>query len=136
MPKGVYQRQPAEAFTNNLNGQSAVLTAGYMAPVEGKGDEVSVAPVKMVAMKLDRHYRPAGDYEVVGYLKKEVVKKFPDGQTKVIEPEEFIAGQMAPPPFPGVINENKVWASTTIRVPEAEAKIMRLNKIAERAFDD
>lgn len=117
MPKGVYDRQPNAAVFQN---------------------EPQTAPetIKMIAMKLDRHYRPMGQYEVVGYLKKEVVKKMPSGEMKVVEPEEFIAGEMAPPPFPGVINDHKVWAQTTIRVPEAEAKTMRQNRIAERAFED
>ena len=115
MPRGVYERQPTAAV-------EAAIPASE--------------PVKMVAMKLLRHYRPMGDYEVVGYLKKEVTKKFPDGQIKVVEPEEFIPGEKAPPPFPGVLNENKVWAGTTIKVPEDEGKTMKRQGIAERDFDD
>jgi hypothetical protein len=114
MPRGVYERQP---------------TADVAIPAS--------EPVKMLAMKLERNYRPAGDnYEVVGYLKKEVTKKFPDGQIKVVEPAEFIPGQKAPPPFPGVLNEYKIWAGTTIKLPEAEAKHIAKLGIATRDFDD
>jgi len=111
-----------------------VPTAAAVA--EGIETVVSPKPVKLVAMKLLRHYRPADAYEVVGYLKKEVTKKFPDGQIKVVEPEVFIPNEKAPPPFPGVLNEYKVWAGTTIKVPEDEGKIMKRQGIAERDFDD
>ena len=115
MPKGVYDRQP-----------TAAVEAAIPAPES----------VKMLAMKLERHYRPTGDYEVVGYMKPEVKKKQPNGDFKVVEPEEFIAGMQAPAPFPGVVSTGKVWASTTIKLPEAEAKnIMRLG-IAARDFED
>ena len=115
MPRGVYERQPTAAV-------EAAIPASE--------------PVKMVAMKLDRHYRPHGEYEVVGYLKKAVTKKFPDGQIKVVEPEEFIPGEKCPPPFPGVINESKIWAGTTIKLPEVEAKHIARLGIASRDFDD
>jgi hypothetical protein len=114
MPRGVYDRQPTAT-------DEAAIPA--------------TEPVKMIAMKLERHYRPLGDYEVVGYLKPEVKRKLPSGEFKVVEPEEFIEGEQAPAPFPGVVSTGKVWASTTIRLPEAEAKnIMRLG-IAARDFD-
>jgi hypothetical protein len=114
MPRGVYDRQPTAT-----------------ADVEA----TPATEVKMVAMKLERHYCPLGDYEVVGYLKPEVKRKLPSGEFKVIEPEEFIEGEQAPAPFPGVVSTGKVWASTTIKLPEAEAKnIMRLG-IAARDFD-
>jgi hypothetical protein len=128
MPRGVYERQHT---ANHIVSQPDQTGTNLLA----SGEEVSVAP-KLVAMKLLRHYRPVGDYEVVGYLKKEVTKKFPDGQIKVVEPEEFIPGEKAPPPFPGVLNENKVWAGTTIKVPEDEGKTMKRHGIAERDFDD
>ena len=110
MPRGVYERQTAEV--------------------------VVTEPVKMVAMKLERHYHPRGDYEIVGYMKPEVKKKQPKGEFKVIEPEEFISGEQAPAPFPGVVSTGKVWASTTIKVPEDEAKAMKRLGIAERDFED
>lgn len=89
------------------------------------GQKPIEAPVKMVAMKLERHYRPAGPYEIVGYLKPEVKRKTATGDWKVVEAEEFIAGEPAPAPFPGVGYDSKVWARTTIKVPEDEARTMR-----------
>lgn len=115
MPRGIYDRQPTVA-----------VEAAIPAP----------EPVKMLAMKLERHYHPRGAYEVVGYLKEAVTKKFPDGQIKIVEPEEFIPGEQAPAPFPGVISTGKVWAQTTIKLPEDEAKSIAKLGIASRDFDD
>lgn len=118
MPKGVYERQSA-------------------AVAEVIPDEVGVAPVKMIAMKLERHYRPASpNFEIVGYLKPAVTKKTPSGEMKVIEAEEFIPGEQAPAPFPGVVSTGKIWASTTIKLPEAEAKNIAKLGIGKRDFDD
>jgi hypothetical protein len=114
MPKGVYDRNPVAAVA----------------------ETTAPEPVKMLAMKLERHYRPLGAYEVVGYLKKAVTKKFPDGLIKIIEPEEFIPGEQAPAPFPGVVSTGKVWAQTTIKLPEDEAKSIAKLGIASRDFDD
>lgn len=106
------------------------------APVSEWVPMPDMAPIKLVAMKLLRHYRPAGDYEVVGYTKPAVSKKMPTGEMKVVEPEEYIVGEQAPAPFPGVISTGKVWANTTIKVPEEEGKIMKRLGIAERDFED
>lgn len=120
MPKGVYERQPAEALE----------------PAGRDGPEQFPA-IKMVAMKLLRHYKPAGaNFEVVGYTKAAVSKKMPNGEMKVVEPEEYIVGEQCPPPFAGVISTGKIWASTTIKVPEDEAKTMKRLGIAERDFED
>lgn len=113
MPRGVYDRSP---------------TADAV--------EDAPEPVKMIAMKLERHYRPAKEFEVVGYHKPEVKRKFPDGTMKVVEPAEFIKGEAAPAPFPGVISTGKIWAGTVIKLPEAEAKNIRNLGIASRDFDD
>lgn len=93
------------------------------------------AAVKMVAMKLERHYLPVGAYEVVGYLKPALTRKNAAGELIVVEPEKFIPGEQAPPPFPGVVNA-KVWASTTIKLAEDEAKNISRLGIAKRDFDD
>jgi hypothetical protein len=117
MPKGVYERQPVEAID--------VIEAP------------AIAPVKMVAMKLLRHYRPAkANFEIVGYTKAAVSKKMPNGEMKVVEPEEYITGEQCPPPFAGVVSTGKIWASTTIKVPEDEGKTMKRLGIAERDFED
>lgn len=92
--------------------------------------------VRLVAMKLLRHYRPIGDYEVVGYTKPAVSKKMPGGEMKVVEREEYIPGEQHPAPFPGVISTGKVWANTTIKVSEEEGKTMKRLGIAERDFED
>lgn len=89
----------------------------------------------MIAMKLERHYVPRGEFEIVGYHKPEVKKKTATGDWKVVEPEEFVEGEACPPPNPGVGYPNKIWASTVIRVPEEEAKTMHRLGIAARNFD-
>jgi hypothetical protein len=104
--------------------------------IEAPEPVASEPAIKMVAMKLLRHYRPVGAYEVVGYLKTAIERKQSDGTVKVIEPEEYIPGQQAPAPFPGVVSTGKVWANTTILVPEDEGKTMRRLGIAERDFED
>lgn len=92
---------------------------------------------KMVAMKLLRHYCPASpNFEIVGYTKAAVSKKMPNGEMKVVEPEEYIPGEQCPPPFAGVVSTGKIWSSTTIKVPEDEAKTMKRLGIAERDFED
>lgn len=92
--------------------------------------------VKMVPMKLDRHYRPYGAFEIVGYHKPEVKKKNSAGIEFVAEPSEFISGEKAPPPFPGVGFDSKVWAGTVIRLPEDEAKVIRKAGIGSLEFED
>lgn len=92
-------------------------------------------PVAMIAMKLERHYQPGGDYQVVGYHKPEVKRKDAAGREIVVSPEEFIEGEMAPPPYPGVGFDGKVWASTVIRLPEEEARRVQKQKIGIRDFD-
>ncbi len=96
----------------------------------------SVPEVKMRAMQLNRHYRPMGDYEIVGYMQPEITRKGPDGKETILQEAAFIPDVMAPSPMPGVANANKVWATTIIRVPVEEAKRMRANNIAERTVED
>jgi hypothetical protein len=81
---------------------------------------------------------------VVGYLKEAVKQKDAAGNMRVIEPEQFIEGEMKPHQSPGVgfgrmemkdktwVNA-KIWAGTTIKVPLDEAKYVVAKKIAERA---
>jgi hypothetical protein len=89
---------------------------------------------------------PADTYEIVGYLKEAVKRKDAAGNWKIIEPEEFIEGEMKPHQSPGVgfgamvmkdgttVNA-KIWAGTRIKVPVDEAKYVVAKKIAERADD-
>ena len=90
---------------------------------------------RLVSMKLDRHYVPKGEFEIVGYHKPEVKKKTSTGDWKVVEPAEFVEGEACPPPNPGVGYPNKIWATTVIRVPEDEARNMQRLGIAIRDFD-
>lgn len=89
----------------------------------------------MIAMKLERNYQPSGAFELVGYHKPEVKRKDAAGREIVVSPEEFIEGEMAPPPYPGVGFDGKVWASTVIRLPEEEARRVQKQKIGIRDFD-
>lgn len=91
---------------------------------------------KLQAMELKRNYRPIGVYELVGYLRPEVKKKNAAGVLEVVVPKQFIDGEMAPPPVPGVVHANKIWAGTVIRVPADEAKVMRNAGIAEASLED
>lgn len=96
----------------------------------------AVPAVKMVAMELLRNYRPAGVFEIVGYVRPAVIRKDAAGREYEAQPAEFVAGEMAPPPQAGVGTSGKIWARTIIRVPHDEGRTMRANGIAERSVDD
>lgn len=118
MPKGVYERKPQE---NSM-----------------------AEPQKMFPVLLQKNYVPMGEYEIVGYLKEAVKAKDAAGNWKIIEPEQFVKGEMKPHESPGVgfgamvmkdgstVNA-KIWAGTQIKVPVDEAKYVVSKKIAERA---
>jgi hypothetical protein len=124
MPKGVYERKPKEPDVS---------------PPETK--------TKLFPVVLTKNHVPKGEYEIVGYLKEAIKRKDAAGNWRVIEPEEFIAGQMKPHDSPGVgfgeyidkatgkKTNAKIWAGTTIAVPVEEAKFLVSKKIAERADD-
>jgi hypothetical protein len=105
----------------------------------------TIAP-KLFPVTLTKNYVPAGTYEIVGYLKEAVKAKDAAGNMKIIEPEEFIKGEMKPHQSHGVgfgpmemkdktMVNAKIWAGTTIKVPVDEAKRAVSLKIAERADD-
>lgn len=110
MPKGVYERKPKD---NEMTDTGA---ASQMFPV-----------------LLNKNYVPRGKYEIVGYLKEAVKRKNAAGQMIVVEPEEFVEGEMKPAPHPGVGFKDKVWAGTHIKLPIDEAKALVAKKIADRA---
>lgn len=99
---------------------------------------------KLFPVVLTKNYVPMGQYEIVGYVKEAVKRKDAAGNWKVVEPEEFISGEMKPHQTPGVgfgememkdgskVNA-KIWAGTQIKVPLEEAKYVVSKKIAERA---
>jgi hypothetical protein len=85
---------------------------------------------KMVAMKLERNYRPAGDtFEIVGHTRPEIKRKDPSGKEVVIQKEEWIAGEAMPSAIPGAGFANKIWAGTVISLPLDEAKTVQKNRI-------
>lgn len=116
MPKGVYERKPKEPD---------------MSPPEAKTK--AKTETKMFPVVLSKNYVPRGDYEIVGYLKEAVERKNAAGRIEIIEPEEFIEGEMKPHATPGVGYPGKIWAGTTLRLPIDEAKFVISKKIAERA---
>lgn len=126
MPKGVYER----------NKEISTMTTETAAP----------QPSKLFPVVLLKNYVPAGNYEIVGYLKEAVKQKDAAGNWRVVEKEEFIEGEMKPHASPGVgfgamemkdgtMVNAKIWAGTTIKLPVDEAKTAVAKKIAERADD-
>lgn len=90
-------------------------------------------PAKMFPVRLLRNYRPAGEYELVGYQQQEIRQKDATGRQVVIQESKFVEGEMAPPPFPGVGFETKVWAETVLKLPTDEAKRLVGKNLAVRA---
>jgi hypothetical protein len=88
---------------------------------------------QMFPVTLVKNYAPIGDFNIVGWHKPERVQKGPDGKMHVMEVAEFVEGEMAPAPFPGVGFPNKIWAKTVIELPLDEAKGLVAKRIAERA---
>lgn len=115
MPKGVYERKPKDESMANE-------TAAPVQPSE-----------KLFPVKLLKNYHPAGAYEVVGYHQKEIIQKDSAGKAVVVQKAEFIEGQTAPPPYPGVGFDTKVWAETVVKLPLDEAKRLVGKHLAERA---
>lgn len=112
MPKGVYERKPKEI-----------------------PDMASETTTKLFPVLLTKNYMPKAEYEIVGYLKEAVERKNALGKMEIIEPEQFIEGEMKPHQTPGVGYPGKIWAGTTLRLPIEEAKFVISKKIAERADD-
>lgn len=125
MPRGVYERKPKE---NNMTETAVPQPSEPMA-------KVPEAPRKMFPVVLSKNYCPAGAYEIVGYLKKAVLRKDSFGVERIVEPEEFISGEMKPHEMPGVGFQGKIWAGTKVRLTLDEAKNVIAKKIAERADD-
>lgn len=110
-----------------------------MSPPEAKTE------VKMFPVTLIKNYVPRGQYEIVGYMKEAVKQKDAAGNMRVIEPEEWIQGEMKPHMTPGVgygeyfdkasnkTTNAKIWAGTQIKLPIDEAKFLVSKHIAERA---
>jgi hypothetical protein len=114
MPKGVYERKPKEDTMAN---------------------ETAAPPPseKMFPVKLLKNYRPAGDYQVVGHHRPEKSVKDAAGRIIVVQEAAFIEGEIAPPPFPGVGFDTKIWADTVLKLPMAEARRLVDKNLAARA---
>lgn len=110
---------------------------------------MQAAKPKLVAIKLERNYRPRGEYEVVGWDRPEKAVKRPDGKTIIIEEAAFVTEKYddelspdhgkvrpAPPPLSGTGTGGKIWAGTTIRLPVEEAKAVRKLGIGSYEIDD
>jgi len=82
---------------------------------------------------LNKHHCPAGAYEIVGYLKPKVERKDSTGKMIMVEPEQFVEGEMHPAPLPGTGFPNKIWAGTHIKLPVDEARRLVAAKLADRA---
>jgi len=115
MPKGVYERKPKEE-------PMASETAAPVQPSE-----------KLFPVKLLKNYVPIGKFELVGYHRPEIKQKDSAGRVSIVQEAAFIEGEMAPPPFPGVGFETKIWSETVLRLPIDEAKRLVGKNLAERA---
>ena len=122
MPKGVYERKSKEI--PHMASETTIAQQAPAASVE-----------KMFPVLLTKNCALSCKYEIVGYLKEAVKRKNAAGTWKIVEPEEFIKGEMKPHTSPGVGFPNKIWAGTTVRLPIAEAKRLIAVKAAERADD-
>lgn len=116
MPKGVYERKPKD--------ESIMANETAAAPQPSE----QLFPVRLL-----KNYRPAGDYEVVGYHRPEIKQKDTAGKMIVVQEAAFIEGEMSPPPFAGVGFESKVWAETVLKLPKDEAKRLVGKNLAVRA---
>lgn len=116
MPKGVYDRKSREENSMSEKNQAPVIETEKLFPVV-----------------LNKNYVPRGTYEVMGYDKPEVTRKDAAGRVIVVEPQEFIKGEMKPATYPGVGFEGKIWAGTYLKLPIEEAKNLIDSKVADRA---
>lgn len=107
-PVGVKGNEPAEqAPTEAAKEYNAGIEDGRQA--NAKVDMRPDPAKKLVTMKLEKNYRPEGEFVVVG-----------------TPPAAVLAGTGT---------EGKLWAGTTVKLTEAEAKKVHAAKIATRDFD-
>lgn len=140
MPRGVYDRNKKMAVENPAQSGNVTLKA---MEVPGLGSVPFVAfepdkapaqePVKMFPVKLLYNYRPFGEFTPVGWHKPAVEKKNAAGQMIIVEPAEFVEGEIKPAPYPGVGFPGKVWAGSVIGLPRDEAIVLINSRRAERA---
>lgn len=87
-------------------------------------------PVKMIDMRLERHYRPGTDeFKVIGHTQPEIRKKDSTGREVVLQHEEWKAGEAMPGAIPGAGYKDKIWAGTVVSLPVEEAKAVQRARI-------
>jgi len=109
----------------------------------------AVPPAQTVSVRLSRHYRPTGEFEVVGWHRPERKRKNAAGVEVVIQAAEFVQekdedevspnfGKIkpAPPMLSGTGFANKILAGTVIKVSKAEARRVRDLQIGTIEIDD
>jgi hypothetical protein len=107
-PVGAAGNEPAEqAPTQAAKEYNAGIEEGRQA--NARVDMRPDPAKKLVTMKLEKNYRPEGEYVVVG-----------------TPPAAVLAGTGT---------EGKLWAGTTVKLTEEEAKKVHAAKIASRDFD-
>ncbi len=135
MPKGYPNKKPVQFIEprtaleiERMLGDIAEseTVAVTVAPVEASPPMAEQPkPAKLIVMKLERNYRPASPFEVVGHLKPAVTRKNMAGVELTISPEQFIEGEPMPAAVAGTGFPHKLLAGTVIRICEDEAKSMR-----------
>lgn len=98
--------------------------------------EAAIEPVKMIAMRLDRHYCPSSSFEVVGHTKPEVKRKNSAGIEVIVEREEWVPNEPMPAAIAGTGFKDKFWAGTVLRLPVDEAKTVEKARIGVRSIED
>ena len=91
---------------------------------------------RMTPMRLKNNYRPYGEFEIVGHWQKAIRVKRADGKEIELQPEEFIKGDPAPAPQPGIGTSGKLWNGTIARFTSEEAKHLRKNGLADIEMED
>lgn len=91
---------------------------------------------RLARVRLERNYRPAGDYKVIGHTRPEIKRKDPTGNLVIFQREEFIPDEAMPAAIAGTGFADKLWAGTVIEVVEDEAKTIVKQKIGSLEFAD
>lgn len=111
-------RDEAEALGIEIDGRwsNGTLERKIAEVKKAKADEkkMSAEPGKKLCVRLHKNYRPAGWYRIVGHYNDE---------------NELIPGEMAPPPYPGVEFEHKLWKQTVVELSAEEAQRLVENTV-------
>lgn len=101
-----------------------------------KQEEPKLYPVKLLKNSAPRDHASGAEvpFEIVGHWTPERVINSPDGTGKKTIPSEFVAGEEAPPPYPGVgTQDRKIWAGTIVKFPRDHGRFLIEKGIAQRA---